>query len=82
MTNGGLVAKLCLSHASPLSIAHQSPLSMGLSRQEYWSKPPFLSAGHLPNPEIEPGSPALHTDYLPTELQGKSKWQNLILLYD
>ena len=41
------------------------------SRQGYWSGSPFPSPGDLPNPGIEPGSPALQADSLPTELQGK-----------
>ena len=41
--------------------------SMGFSRQEYWSGLPFLSPGDLPNPGVEPGSPALQTDALPSE---------------
>ena len=48
-----------------------SSLSMGLSRQEYWSGLPFLSPGDLPNPGIKPGSSALQADSLPTELQGR-----------
>ena len=44
---------------SPWTVAHQAPLSMGFSRQEYWSGLPFPSAGDLPNAGIEPGSPAL-----------------------
>ena len=40
---------------------------MGFSRQEYWSGLPFPSPGHLPNPGIKPGSPALQTDALPSE---------------
>ena len=43
---------------------------MGFSRQEYWSGLPFPSPGDLPNPGIEPGSPALQADPLLTELQG------------
>ena len=43
----------------------------GFSRQEYWSGLPFPSPGDLPNPEIEPGSPALQADILPSEAQGK-----------
>ena len=39
--------------------AYQAPPSMGFSRQEYWSGLPFPSPGDLPNPRIEPGSPAL-----------------------
>ena len=42
----------------------------GFSRQEYWSGLPLPSPGNLPNPGIEPGSPALKADSLPTELQG------------
>ena len=44
---------------------------MGFSRQEYWSGLPFPSSGDLPNPEIEPRSPALQANDLPTELWGK-----------
>ena len=51
--------------------AHLAPLSMGFSRQEYWSGWPFLSPGELPDPGTEPGSPALQADSLLTELQGK-----------
>ena len=42
---------------------------MEFSRQKYWSGYPFPSPGNLPNPGIEPGSPALQADSLPTELQ-------------
>ena len=68
---GGLVAKLCLTLAIPWIVACQAPLSMGCSRQEYWSGLPFPSAGDLPDPGIEPTSPALQADSLPTELWGK-----------
>ena len=64
----GLVAKLCPTLATPWTVAHQAPLSMGLSRQEYWSGLPFSSPGDLPNPQIEPGSPALQAESLTTEL--------------
>ena len=61
-----------LSHVqlfvTPWTVACQAPLPMGSSRQEYWSRLPFPSPGDLPNPEIEPGSPALQTDSLPTEI--------------
>ena len=67
---GGLVAKSCLTLATPWTIACQAPLSMGFSRQEHWSGVPFLSPGDLSHPGIEPGSPALQADYLLTELQG------------
>ena len=49
------------------TIACQPPLSMGFPRQEYWSGLLFSSAGDLPNPGIEPKSPALKEDCLPTE---------------
>ena len=45
---------------------------MGFSRQEYWSGLPFPSPGDLPNPGIEPGSPVLQADTLPSEPPGKS----------
>ena len=45
---------------------------MGFSRQEYWSGSSFPSPGDLPNPGIEPGSPALQADALPSEPPGKS----------
>ena len=64
-----------LSHvwlfATPWMVAYQAPLSMEFSRQEYWSGLPFPSPGDLPNPGIEPGSPALQTDALPSEPPGK-----------
>ena len=44
---------------------------MGFSRQEYWSGLPFPSPGNLPDPGIEPMSPALQADSLPTKLGGK-----------
>ena len=46
---------------------------MGFSRQEYWSGLPFPSPGDLPDPGIEPGSPALEADALTSELPGKPK---------
>ena len=45
--------------ATPWTVAYQAPLSMGFSRQEYWSGLPFPSPGDLPDPGIKPGSPAL-----------------------
>ena len=45
---------------------------MGFSRQEYWSGLPFPSPGDLPHPGIEPRSPVLHADSLPTELWGEA----------
>ena len=57
--------------ATPRTVAHQAPLFMGFSRQEYWSGLPCPLPGYLPNPGIEPGSPALQVDFLPTELPAK-----------
>ena len=47
---------------------------MEFSRQEYWSGLPFPSPGDLPDPGIEPGSPALQADSLPSEPRGKPKF--------
>ena len=56
---------------TPCTIASKASLMMGFSRQEYWSGLPFPSPGDLPNPEIEPGSPALQADSLLSEPPGK-----------
>ena len=53
------------------TVAYQASLSMGFSRQEYWSGLPFPSPGGLPDPGIEPSSPALQADALPSEPPGK-----------
>ena len=55
--------------ATPWTVAHQAPLSMEFSRQEYWSGLPF--PGALPYPEIEPLSPALADGFFTTESPGK-----------
>ena len=65
---GGLVAKSCPTLATPWTVAHQAPLSMEFSRQEYWSGLPFPSPGDLPDPGIKSRSPALQADSLLTEL--------------
>ena len=57
--------------ATPGTVTRQPPLSMGFSRQEYWSRLPFLSPEDLPDLGIEPGSPALQADSLPSEPPGK-----------
>ena len=54
-----------------LYVAYQAPLSMGVSRQEYWSGLPFPSPGDLPDPGIEPRSPTLEADALTSEPPGK-----------
>ena len=60
-----------LSHvrlfATLWTVAHQAPLSMGFSRQEYWSGLPFPSPGDFPDPGIEPRFPALQADALTSE---------------
>ena len=57
--------------ATSWTIAHQSPLSLGFPRQEYWSGLPFLSPGDVPDPGIEPTSPAWQADSFPVEPHGK-----------
>ena len=57
--------------ATPWTAASQAPPSMGFSRQEYWSGLPFPSPGDLPNSGIEPGSPSLQVDALPSKPPGK-----------
>ena len=52
---------------APWTVACQAPLSMGFSRQEYWSELPIPSPGDLPDPGVEPWSPALQADSLPSE---------------
>ena len=65
------VTQSCLTLVTPWTVACKVPLSMGFSRQEYWSGLPFPSSGDLSDPEIEPRSPALQAESLPTELGGK-----------
>ena len=57
--------------ATPWTVAYQAPLSMGFSRQEYWSGLPFPSPGDLPNTGIKPGSPTLQADALTSEARGR-----------
>ena len=59
------------SPVAPWTVVHQAPLSYGFPRQEYWSWSPFPSPGDLPNPEIEPMSPALAGRFFTTEPPGK-----------
>ena len=64
--------------ATPWTVARQAPLSMEFPRQEYWSGSPFLSPGDLPDPGIEPASPAtpaLAAGFLTTEptIQNRNK---------
>ena len=64
--------------ATPWTVAYQAPLSMVFSRQEYWSGLPFPSPRDLPNPGIEPWSPALWADALPSEPPGNSSSKSAI----
>jgi len=68
------LARVCVSHSVvsdslrlPWTVVCQAPLSMGFSRQEYWSGLLVPSPRNLPNPGIEPRSPALQADSLPSE---------------
>ena len=78
---GGLVTKSCPTLATPWTVACQASLSMGSSRQEYWSGFPFPSTGDLPEPGTEPVSPVLQAQSLPTELRGKPSCIGRQVLY-
>ena len=73
-----LAAQSCLTLCDPMdcsppwTVACQAPLSMGFSKQEYWSGLPFPFPEDLPDPGIEPRSPALQAEFLPPELEGRS----------
>ena len=56
---------------TPWTVAHWASLSMGLSQQEYWSGLPFPPPGTVPDPGIEPVSPALAGEFFITEPCGK-----------
>ena len=72
-----LVTQSCVSctqlFVTPWTVAHQAPLSMGFSRQEYWSGLPRCPPEDLPNLGVEPRSPALQVDSLPSEPPGKPR---------
>ena len=59
--------------AIPWAVAHQAPLPMEFSRQEYWSGLPFPLPVDLPDPGIELRSPVLQADSIPLSYQG-SPW--------
>ena len=66
-----------------LYIAHQSPLSMEISRQEYWSEQSFPSPEDLSKPGIEPRFPALQADSLPSDLTGSlGVYWSVLILFD
>ena len=68
--------------ATGCTVTYQAPPSMGFSRQEYWSGLLFPSPGDLPNPGIEPGSPALQADTLTSEPPGKPKGRKFSVFVD
>ena len=72
---------MCPILCTPWTVVRQAPLSMGFSRQEYWSGLPCPPPGDLPNPGIEPRSLALQTDSLPSELTRKPKNTGVGSLY-
>ena len=67
--------------ATPWTVAHQAPLSMGISKQAYWSRLPCPPPGDLPDAGMEPASPALETDSSPTELRGKLCYCYVCFIY-
>ena len=70
-----LFFKLCLT-LDPKTIASQAPLSTEFPRQEHWGGLSFTPPGNLPDPRIEPRSPALQADILPSEPPGKAILNN------
>ena len=66
----------------PWTVAYQAPPSMGLSRQECWSGLPFPSPGDIPDPGIEPGSPALQADALSSEPPGKPLYTYDLFIFE
>ena len=64
--------------ATPYTVAHQAPLSMAFSRQEYWSGLPFPPPEDIPDPGIEPRFSALQADALPLSHQGRYKRHRLL----
>ena len=66
-----LVPQSCQLFVTPWTAAHQAPLSMGFSKQEYWSGLPLPSPGDLPNTGIKPGVSGMQADSLPSQPPGK-----------
>ena len=67
--------------ATPWTVARQAPLSLGFPRQEYWSGLPFPSPGDLPDPGIEPTSPALQTGSLPLSHQESPQLSSVLVTF-
>ena len=86
--NSLICVHVCLvvsnSYVTPRTVAHQAPLSMGFSRQKYWSGLPFPPPGDLPDPGIEsksPASPSLGGGFFMTETPGKPQQSDLLCNY-
>ena len=75
-----LVAQLCPTLYDPMDCSPPGSSFMGFSRQEYWSELPFPPPGDLPNPGIEPKSPALQTNFYHLTHQGSPRMGSLSLL--
>ena len=75
-------AQACLTFCDPKVCSLPDSSVHGFSRQEYWSGLPFPSPEDLPDPGIEPGSPALWADALPSEPPGKPSVRDLLLLLE
>ena len=75
----GEVAQSCPTLETPWTVAYQASPSMGFSKQEYSSGLPLPSPGDLPDPGIEPRSPALEADALTSEPPGKSPLSKQLL---
>ena len=71
LISGVLSCSVVPDSVTPWTVAHQTPLSVEFSRQEYWNGLPFPSLEDLPNPGFEPGSATLQADSLPSEPPGK-----------
>ena len=79
MLYGTQVLQLCPTLCNPWTVAHQTPPSMGFSRQEYWSGLPCPPPVDLPDPGVDPGSPALQVDSSLSEPPGKphAPWERV-----
>ena len=71
------VTQSCLTLCDPWTVACQAPLSVGFYWQEYWSGLPFPAPGDIPNPGIEPTSPALAGGFFTTETTGKPPYNHI-----
>ena len=69
---------LAYDSCDPWTVAHQAPLSMGFSRQEYWSGLPSPSPGESSPARIEPVSPTLQVDSLPLSYRGSPLFLNIM----